>query len=173
MDKENGMHEIRIENLADRRTLLPHVTAWCHGSFASAATPLQSVSDAIQEHIDAADAGKVWPFTLVAMLDDAPVGCVHGVESELDDQPHLQPFVAALFVQSTCRRMGIGSQLLLAAERECLRAGFDRAYLCAWSGERWYADRGWIVEQRNVGEKQVPLMAKHLDCQIHNSPKAR
>ncbi len=156
------MREIRVVNLATRREWLPCVAQWCHEAFASPSTPLQSVRSAIEEHIGAWEAGNIWPFTLVATLDGEPVGCVHGVESELDEYPDLQPFIAALFVQQSCRRLGVGGALLLAAEQECQRAGFSRAYLCAWSGEHWYTNRGWAVQEQRVGEKQVPLMTKAL-----------
>jgi len=151
-----------IVNLNTREWLVPTVVDWCHGEFASPSTPRDSVDAAVRENAGE----KPYPFCLVAIVPgndgapETPVGCVHGVESELDERPDLEPFIAALYVHPAHRGLGIGNLLLAAAERQCAIAGFDAAYLCAWSRPEWYQRRGWRVIDPNAGARRTPLMTK-------------
>jgi GNAT superfamily N-acetyltransferase len=149
---------IQIVPLTERPELVGMVAGWCHEAFASAGTGIEAVEEAVRDHLTR----DRFPFTLVALIDGRPCGCVHGVESELDDRPELEPFVAALYVVPAQRRGGVGTALLAAAEAHCAVAGFSRAYLCAWSRPEWYERRGWRVLVQSVGEKCVPLMTRNL-----------
>jgi N-acetylglutamate synthase-like GNAT family acetyltransferase len=149
---------VEIVSISQRPELLGVVAAWCHQAFASPGTRVEAVEEAVREHLSR----RAYPFTLIALIDGTPVGCVHGVESELDDRPELEPFVAALYVVPERRRGGVGGVLLAAAESQALRAGFAQAYLCAWSSPEWYARHGWRVVEEAAGPKGVPLMTKRL-----------
>jgi N-acetylglutamate synthase-like GNAT family acetyltransferase len=150
---------MKIVRLATRADLLPVVSRWVVEAFAEPGTPVDARVDALREMFSE----SAYPFSLVAIDDDGtPLGCVHGVESELDDRPELQPFIAALYVERPSRGRSVGSQLLAAAERECAAAGFSEAYLCAWNDQRWYERRGWQVIAARVGDRGVPLMRKAL-----------
>ena len=150
---------MKVVRLATRADLLPVVSRWVVEAFAEPGTASDARVDALREMFSE----KPYPFSLVAIDDDGvPMGCVHGVESELDDRPELEPFVAALYVEPRFRGRGVGGELLAAAERECGAAGFGEVYLCAWNEPGWYVRRGWRVIAERVGEQGVPLMSKRV-----------
>jgi GNAT superfamily N-acetyltransferase len=148
----------RIVNLRDCPEHLESVARWCAVAFAGSEKAADRVAAALREHLEE----RPYPFTLVLLYADRPVGCVHGVESELDERPDLEPFIAALFVVEERRGEGLGSLLLNAAERQARAAGFATAYLCAWSRPEWYIARGWTIVEPEAGEKRVPLMVKSV-----------
>lgn len=69
------------------------------------------------------------PLSLVALIDESPVGTVNLVENDNDERPDLSPWLAALLVWPEQRGLGIGSQLVRALVAEAARLDIPRFYL--------------------------------------------
>src|SRR5437764_1133553 len=55
------------------------------------------------------------PLTLIAMIDDQPVGCASIIRHDLELRPELSPWLATVFVGPRFRKRGVGSALVRGA----------------------------------------------------------
>ena len=116
--------------------------------------PLAYISTRLRENM----AATPIPFALVAHDGERFLGTASVIASDLEDRPHLTPWVAAVWVEEHARRRGVGAQLVTRAAQDCFALGIARAYLCArprMSG--FYQGLGWIVSERKVGQHQLSV----------------
>jgi len=100
-------------------------------------------------------------FTLVAHIDEAFVGTISLIKSDLDERPELTPWLAGLWVDTAYRKHRVGSRLLAAAEHQAFLANFDRLYLCCVRQLRaFYHSAGWLEVEENVGKGGVSVFRK-------------
>jgi predicted N-acetyltransferase YhbS len=66
--------------------------------------------------------------SLVALEDDAPLGCVHLIDNDDETLPELYPWLAAMVVVPQRRGQGIGSMLVKAMAREAAGLGFEQLW---------------------------------------------
>ena len=143
-----------IEDISERLVFRPLVAdriwrAWWEPSGAN----LAEVEDALGAVI----AAENFPFTLVARSGDRFVGTVTAIQSDIAGRPDLGPCIAALWVEPEMRGQGVAQALVNAA----LRRLADVAYLAARPPlHQYYASRGWMLRERNVGDDDLDVFAR-------------
>ena len=101
------------------------------------------------------------PFALVAHRDQAFIGTVSVIASDLEDRPQYSPCVAAVWVDPQYRMREIGSELVARAVEEAFALHFRRVYLCAEKEHRrFYTRQGWTPIEEDVGERKVTVFVK-------------
>jgi len=132
--------------------------------------PLDAISSRLQDNLKAA----AIPFSLVAHDGEIFLGTASVIASDLSERPQLTPWVAAVWVERSARRCGIGSTLVNRASRDCLALGFKSAYLCAQPRMTHFYERlGWTIVERSVGEHRLNVFIQNAvpDGGISRSPR--
>jgi GNAT superfamily N-acetyltransferase len=85
---------------------------------------------------------------LVAKADGKPIGTCLLVESEIEPNHDVSPWLAGLFVVPEYRRRGAGAVLVRAIEDQARQRGYSRLYLYTTDTAGFYARLGWSVLDR-------------------------
>jgi GNAT superfamily N-acetyltransferase len=85
---------------------------------------------------------------LVAKAHGEPIGTCLLVESEIEPNHDVSPWLAGLFVVPEYRRKGAGAVLVRAIEDQARQRGFSRLYLYTIDSAGFYARLGWSVLDR-------------------------
>jgi len=85
---------------------------------------------------------------LIAKLDEEPIGTCLLVESEIEPNHDVSPWLAGLFVVPGHRRRGAGALLVHAIEDQARARGVSRLYLYTSAAVDFYARLGWAVLDR-------------------------
>jgi GNAT superfamily N-acetyltransferase len=100
---------------------------------------------------------------LVAKADGAPIGTCLLVESEIEPNHDVSPWLAGLFVVPEHRRKGAGAILVRAIEDQARQRGFSRLYLYTTDAVGFYARLGWLVlDHTNWKGLDTALMVRDL-----------
>jgi GNAT superfamily N-acetyltransferase len=100
---------------------------------------------------------------LIAKADGEPTGTCLLVESEIEPNHDVSPWLAGLFVVPEHRRKGAGAVLVRAIEDQARRRGFSRLYLYTAEAARFYARLGWTVLDRTTWKGfDTALMVRDL-----------
>lgn len=104
------MGNISIRHIFDFPEMIPQVADWIYNQFW---TDQQVVTAAVLADLlrDNVDANSI-PLSLLAFVDETPVGTINLIESDDEAYPHLTPWLAALYVKPEFRDQGIGSVLV-------------------------------------------------------------
>jgi GNAT superfamily N-acetyltransferase len=104
------------------------------------------------------------PLALVAHDRSEFLGTAYVIASDLDERPHLTPWVAAVWVEPHARRHGVGAALVDHAAQACFALGFERAYLCARAERTGFYQRlGWTLVERDVGPFRLGVFIRGAD----------
>jgi GNAT superfamily N-acetyltransferase len=102
-------------------------------------------------------------IALVAKADGEPIGTCLLVESEIEPNHDVSPWLAGLFVIPERRREGAGTILVRAIEDQARRRGFSRLYLYTSEAIAFYANLGWsVLDRTNWRGLDTTLMAREL-----------
>ena len=85
---------------------------------------------------------------LVAKADGEPVGTCLLVESEIEPDHDVSPWLAGLFVVPEYRGKGVGAALVRAIEDQARQRELSRVYLYATHAVGFYKRLGWKVMDR-------------------------
>ncbi|MGH6678166.1 MAG: GNAT family N-acetyltransferase [Bradyrhizobium sp.] len=100
---------------------------------------------------------------LVAKTGGEPIGTCLLVESEIEPNHDVSPWLAGLFVVPVHRRMGAGAALVHAIEDQARLRGFSRLYLYTTAASGYYARLGWsVVDRTNWRGLDTAFMARDL-----------
>jgi GNAT superfamily N-acetyltransferase len=100
---------------------------------------------------------------LVAKVDDEPIGACLLVESEIEPNHDVSPWLAGLFVVPEHRRKGAGAILVRAIEDQARQRGFSALYLYTTEAVGFYERLGWLVRDRtNWKGSDAALMVRDL-----------
>jgi GNAT superfamily N-acetyltransferase len=100
---------------------------------------------------------------LVAKADSEPVGTCLLVESEIEPNHDLSPWLAGLFVMPEHRRKGVGAALVRAIEDQARQRGFSRLYLYTTDAVGFYERLGWeVIDRTNWRGFDTALMVRDL-----------
>jgi GNAT superfamily N-acetyltransferase len=100
---------------------------------------------------------------LVAKAGDEPIGTCLLVESEIEPNHDLSPWLAGLFVVPEHRRKGAGAVLVRAIEDQARQRGVSRLYLYTTAAAGFYARLGWaVLDRTNWRGFETALMARDL-----------
>ena len=64
-------------------------------------------------------------------------------DDELPDAPEPGPWLAAVFVTSDARKLGVGYALVEHVANRARKLGYPKIYLYTEHRELWYASKGW------------------------------
>jgi len=100
---------------------------------------------------------------LVAKLGDEPIGTCLLVESEIEPNHDVAPWLAGLFVVPAHRRRGAGAVLVGAIEDQARQRGACRLYLYTTDAAGFYTRLGWaVLDRTNWKGFDTALMARDL-----------
>jgi GNAT superfamily N-acetyltransferase len=100
---------------------------------------------------------------LVAKSDGEPIGTCLLVESEIEPNHDVSPWLAGLFVVAKHRRKGAGAVLVRAIEDHARQRGFLRLHLYTTDAAGFYARLGWLVHDRtNWKGRDAAFMIRDL-----------
>ena len=100
---------------------------------------------------------------LVAKADGEPIGTCLLVESEIEPNYDVSPWLAGLFVVPEHRRRGAGAVLVRAIEDQARQRGFSRLYLYTTDATGFYAKLGWsTLDRTNWKGLDTALMVRDL-----------
>jgi predicted N-acetyltransferase YhbS len=100
---------------------------------------------------------------LVAKADGETIGTCLLVESEIEPNHDVSPWLAGLFVAPEHRRKGAGVVLVRAIEDQARQRGFSRLYLYTTGAVGFYMRLGWkVIDRTNWRGFDTALMARDL-----------
>jgi len=100
---------------------------------------------------------------LIAKSNGIPLGTCLLVQSEVDPNHAVSPWLAGLFVAPEHRRKGAGAILVRAIEDQARSRGASRLYLYSGNAIPFYERLGWIVLDRTMWKGfDTALMAREL-----------
>lgn len=123
----------------------------------------KSVADVV-ETVRARAVSDAIPLTMVAVECGVLLGSVTIKENDFAAHPELTPWIAGVFVLPEQRGRGIGSGLVLHAEKIAAdQFGVEETYLYTGSASGLYAQLGYdVFETVDRGDKVLTLMKKRL-----------
>lgn len=111
------------------------------------------------------------PLTLVAFADGVPAGSLCVVENDCVHRPQYTPWVAGVFVKPEMRQRGIASKLLQAAAEAAARMRVEGLYIdCLLVTAPVYERNGWVIHEREVGDKDSVVMLRETRRRNQDSP---
>jgi GNAT superfamily N-acetyltransferase len=100
---------------------------------------------------------------LIAKVGDEPIGTCLLVESEIEPNHDVSPWLAGLFVVPEHRRNGAGAVLVRAIEDQARQRGASRLYLYTSAAAGFYAKLGWArLDRTDWKGFDTVLMARDL-----------
>ena len=83
------------------------------------------------------------PFSLIATINNKPVGSASVVTSDMETHSHLSPWLASVFVHPEFRCNGIATQLIENCIARLKTHDFEMLYLFTPDQLSFYQKRGW------------------------------
>ena len=151
----------RIVRIADRPDLVPTVADWLwHEWWRDAGETLEATCNAIAASVSPSGP----PQTFVLLANGDPIGTASLVSHDLDERPHLTPWLAGVFVVPEARGRGHVMHLIRAVEDACRSACIGTVWLHTADAERVYARAGWhrVEAIQRRGRRPVTLMRRDL-----------
>jgi GNAT superfamily N-acetyltransferase len=103
------------------------------------------------------------PFTIVAYLDSEPSGCVSVCEDDRDQRfAEGGPWLSGMFVAGRARNLGVGRQLVRAAEDTARRFGAQELRLYTSEAGPFYERCGWSYLHRKQDPSDDSVMRRDL-----------
>ena len=100
---------------------------------------------------------------LVAIANGEPVGTCLLVESEIEPNHDVSPWLAGLFVVPEHRRKGAGAVLVRAIEDQARQRQFSRLYLYTTEAVGFYERLSWeVLDRTNWKGFDTALMVRDL-----------
>ena len=134
---------LRIEYLVDHPAVVTQVTRWVHDEWPHF-NPGATFEDALAK-MRGKLARHAIPETLVAFLNDQPVGTASLVETDMATPEGFSPWLASVYVSPEHRNLGIGSALVRYTMREVEALGLDKLYLYTPDKVAFYERLGWVA----------------------------
>ena len=100
---------------------------------------------------------------LVAKADGEPIGTCLLVESEIEPDHDVSPWLAGLFVVPEYRGKGVGAALVRAIEDQARQRELSRVYLYTTDAVGFYKRLGWkVMDRTNWQGFDTALMVRDL-----------
>ncbi len=130
---------------------------------ASAFSVLQASVEQELETLDLFASDRSRGVALIAKADGESIGTCLLVESELEPNHDVSPWLAGLFVVPEHRRKGAGAVLVRAIEDQARQREFSRLYLYTTGAAAFYARLGWsILDHTNWKGFDTAFMMRDL-----------
>ncbi len=121
--------DVFVDHLFAHQHHLPLVAEWIYNEF-WLDKPGYSV-ETFEGLLKQANHPSRIPLSLVAIQDGHPVGTVNLIQCDSERRPHLFPWLAALIVDPSHRRKGVGGILVKRVSAEAKRLGYGELFLGA------------------------------------------
>ena len=117
----------------------------------------------VQRHmIEMADERPL-PMAVVAHSDHRYLGSAFLIHSDMEEQPQCGPWVAAVWVEASERKRGLGRALIAEAAKIAGSLGHRAAYICCHPDlEGFYSGIGWQVIEQAVGANRLSVFKRVL-----------
>lgn len=150
-----------VTTIAKRPDLLPIAAEWLWQEFWRRTGRTLEEAQAIYADC-CAEVGAPQMFVLLSR--ETPVGTVTLARHDLDERPHLTPWLAGVFVVPEARGRGNVSHLLAAFDAACCAASIKTAWLYTNTAERIYLRTDWQVAEiiQRPGKPPLTLMRRDL-----------
>jgi GNAT superfamily N-acetyltransferase len=103
------------------------------------------------------------PFTMVAHLDDEPVGCLSVCEDDLDSRfTDCGPWLSGTVVIGSARNLGVGRALVQAVEEYARMFGVAELWLRTGQAGPFYERCGWTYMVRKAHVRDDAVMRRGL-----------
>lgn len=157
---------MKIEPLGKHRKWIPQLACWHHAQW-SDLNPGETLAGRVAR-LELNATGSELPLTWVAFEDEILFGSASLVNSDMETQPELRPWLASVFVAPEHRRKGIGASLVQHVVNEARERGYESLFLFTPDQQKFYEKLGWReLDQFNYREIQVSLM--RIDLELEDS----
>ena len=104
------------------------------------------------------------PIVVVALDVEEFVGTASLIsDDELPDATEPGPWLAAVYVNDSRRRQGVGTSLVKAIENRAAELGIAEIYLYTENGMSWYESMGWrVIRTAQLSGHDVTVMTRSL-----------
>lgn len=135
-----------IKRISQHPELIPVLASWFHKEWGGC-SPYHLRENEIPR-LNRHASSQTLPFTLIAFLNEKPVGCASVVTHDTSSFPWL----TNVFVATDYRNLGIGSHVVNSASEEVKRLGFQNLYLVTIDKARFFSRLGWqTVQTKHFG----------------------
>jgi predicted N-acetyltransferase YhbS len=151
----------RIEHLFQHVEHVDRVARWIFDEFwgdKNVHTP-ESLARLLRQAV----APDAIPLSLVAFVDDSPVGTANLIENDDDSRPHLRPWLAALYVAPGFRRRGVGSALVGQVGELAATLGIGSLFL-GTDNSGFYARFGAVIHEQAAADFAIMRLPCPVDC---------
>jgi predicted N-acetyltransferase YhbS len=113
----------------------------------------------VQRHmIEMADERPL-PMAVVAHKDHGYLGSAFLIHSDMEERPQYSPWVAAVWVEASERKRGVGRALITKAAKIAGSLGYRAVYICCRPDlEGFYAGIGWQVIEQAAGANRLSVL---------------
>lgn len=146
-----------IAYLADHPGLIEACAAWAYGEWGSQHDG--RLERALKRFRDGARRDAI-PLTFVAVSEALPAGMVSLWENDYAPRMDLTPWLTGLYVHSAHRGRGLGAALMMRAESEARRLGFEHLHLYTENAAPYYERLGWQAFDQVPGERRMAVLMR-------------
>jgi GNAT superfamily N-acetyltransferase len=120
------------------------------------------VSDVERHMIEMAD-DRPLPMAVVAHNEHGYRGSAFLIHSDMEERPQYSPWVAAVWVEASARKHGVGRALVAEAAKTAGSLGHPAVYICCRAElVGFYSRIGWKVIEHNAGAKRLSVLKLDL-----------
>ncbi|HEY1779750.1 MAG TPA: GNAT family N-acetyltransferase [Roseiarcus sp.] len=123
-----------------------------------------SLSD-IERHMSEMADDRPLPMAVVAHSDHAYLGSAFLIHSDMEERLQYSPWMAALWVEASERKRGVGRALVAEAAARAASLGYPVVHLCCRPDlEGFYLKSGWSIIEQAVGAKSLSVLKLDLSA---------
>lgn len=140
-----------IQYLGDHQEIIPILAAWIYNewSYLYSGATLQDFEGLLRERTNK----EKLPLTLVAFEAGEPIGTVSLRSFDMETRRDLPHWLTSLYVIKPWRRRGIGSSLVVTAEKKAAELAIGKLFLFTTDAAlpgRFYSKLGWNVKEKTI-----------------------
>lgn len=171
--KGESIVQIRLDNLLNHKGIIEIVAKWLYYEFSRDKKDVTLSS--VTERLNNRKMNEI-PLSILALVDDKPVGVVSIFENDLRPDCKLTPWLAGLYVDKEYRNKGIAKLLINEVIKISKELGYDEIYLRTEHTGEYYKKIGWIFVEDTIdeyGQKTSVFKYKLIKDKCPNSRKSR
>ena len=155
------MPKLVFDNIIKHPQHIPLIAQW-HQSEWQHISPHLTTSLRIKNYSSYSLSAAI-PSCILALVNNLPAGSASLVESDMETHPHLQPWLASVFVDKAHRQQGIATQLIDKCIDNARCLGVEVLYLFTPDQMNFYKKRGWeVIETCHYHNEKVDIMAYYM-----------
>jgi N-acetylglutamate synthase-like GNAT family acetyltransferase len=148
---------MQIKYLADKEQYVEIVSKWQYNQWGI--NYPDKTEDDYRKKVKNRLNKEMVPTTFIAIQDNEPAGIASLIKHDMDNNRHLTPWLADVYVKPDHRKEGIGSSLVKRVMEEAKNIGVNTLYLFTRKAKDFYLKLGWNVkETTKYHDDQVVIM---------------